>query len=80
MPDDELYDIVINTFGRWSHPYRKIGRMLFWMPKFKNASPYPLPQEIPKDALEIAKLALKRMSGVDLQTRISVFQVCKLYV
>ncbi|XP_013785802.1 evolutionarily conserved signaling intermediate in Toll pathway, mitochondrial-like isoform X2 [Limulus polyphemus] len=70
MPDSEVKEILINTFGKQSHVFRKYGRMMYWMPKFKNITPFPLPDPLPKDPLELAKLALRRIS-VDLQTEIS---------
>lgn len=35
MPDTEMEHILRNTFGKQSHPMRKYGRMMYWMPKFK---------------------------------------------
>lgn len=35
MPDTETEMILKNTFGKNSHPVRKFGRMMYWMPKFK---------------------------------------------
>lgn len=36
MPDYEMQDILLNTFGRRGHPTLKYMRMMYWMPKFKN--------------------------------------------
>ena len=47
---------------------------MFWMPKFKNASPYRLPRELPKDPKELALLAIKRITGVDPATEIDVYE------
>lgn len=35
MPDTEMEMILMNAFGKYSHPIRKYGRMMYWMPKFK---------------------------------------------
>ena len=48
--------------------------MTYWMTKFMNANPFPLPDPLPLDALELALLAIKRMC-IDVQTKISVFSV-----
>jgi signaling intermediate in Toll pathway protein len=79
MPDPEMESLLINIFGRRGHPVRKYWRMMYWMPKFKNISPWPLPNPVPNDSLELAKLALERMSSVDLQSKVTVYQVgCNL--
>nr|AAF01220.1 ECSIT [Drosophila melanogaster] len=61
MPDHEMEAMLLNVFGRQGHPLRKYWRMMYWMPKFKNLSPWPLPDPVPDDTLEMAKLALERM-------------------
>ncbi|XP_046996827.1 evolutionarily conserved signaling intermediate in Toll pathway, mitochondrial [Schistocerca americana] len=78
MPDAELETILINIFGRRGHPVRKYWRMMYWMPKFKNLSPWPLPNPVPNDNLELAKLAMKRISSVDLQSKVVVYQTAEL--
>lgn len=74
MPDIEMGDILRATFGKWGFPVRKYMRMMYWMPKFKHLSPFPLPTTLPLDAFELAKLAIARMCGVDLESTVSVFQ------
>lgn len=76
MPDVEMEDLLINIFGRRGHPVRKYWRMMYWMPKFKNISPWLLPNPVPSCSLELAKLALERMSSVDLQSKVSVYEAC----
>lgn len=44
------------------------------MPKFKNLSPWVVPNPPPNEALELAKLAVERMCSVDLRTKISIYQ------
>nr|CAD7612298.1 unnamed protein product [Timema genevievae] len=70
-----MEDILVNIFGRKGHPLRKYWRMMYWMPKFKNLSPWPLPRPIPQDSQLLARLALSRMSSVDLQTSVCTYQV-----
>ena len=74
MPDYEMEDMLVNIFGRKGHPVRKFWRMMYWMPKFKNLSPWLCPNPVPDETLEIAKLALERMCSVDLQSKISVYK------
>ena len=67
-----------NIFGRHSYPFKKMGRMLYWMPKFKNISPWPLPHEVPKCPFELAQLAMKRMTSVDPSSEIETFETKEL--
>ena len=74
MPDEELGHLLRNIFGIHSAPYRRYARMCYWMPKFKNMSPFALPTEVPKDPLQLAELAVNRILGsVDPLTSISVY-------
>ncbi|XP_049960244.1 evolutionarily conserved signaling intermediate in Toll pathway, mitochondrial isoform X2 [Schistocerca serialis cubense] len=75
-----MYYRCVRANGRqWrGHPVRKYWRMMYWMPKFKNLSPWPLPNPVPNDNLELAKLAMKRISSVDLQSKVVVYQTAEL--
>lgn len=53
---------------------RKFWRMMYWMPKFKNLSPWVVPNPPPNDAFELARLAIERMCSVDLQSMINVYE------
>lgn len=75
IPDKDFQYILMQTFGYRSIPIRKFYRMMYWMPKFKHASPFPLPNPVPDDTLELAVLALKRITSVDAQTNVNVYQV-----
>ncbi len=70
--------MVLNIFGRHGHPTKKLMRMSYWMPKFKNLSPWALPDKIPSSNLEIAKLAVRRMCSVDPASELEVFQTSEL--
>ncbi|CAD6992329.1 unnamed protein product [Ceratitis capitata] len=74
IPDYEMEAMLLNIFGRRGHPLRKYWRMMYWMPKFKNLSPWPLPNPLPDDTLDIAKMAIDRMCTVDLRSKVSVFE------
>uniref|UniRef100_A0A1Y1MVW3 Evolutionarily conserved signaling intermediate in Toll pathway, mitochondrial n=1 Tax=Photinus pyralis TaxID=7054 RepID=A0A1Y1MVW3_PHOPY len=74
LPDKEVETMLLNIFGKRGYPLRKLWRIMYWMPKFKNLSPWPVPQPLPNDTLELAKLAVARIGSVDIQTQISVFQ------
>lgn len=76
MPDSEMETILLNIYGKRGFPLRKYWRMMYWMPKFKNLSPWRLPKKMPTDILEIAKLAIERITSVDNNMKITVFEVC----
>lgn len=69
-----MQDILVNTFGRRGHPFLKYMRMLYWMPKFKNASPWLLPNPVPNDTMELARLAVERMCTVDLTSKVHIYE------
>jgi signaling intermediate in Toll pathway protein len=73
-PDYEMEDLLSNIFGRKGFPLRKYWRMMYWMPKFKNASPWPLPNPLPDDIFELAKCAIQRIASADVQSQITVYQ------
>lgn len=79
MPDSELEGIIIEVFSKYSHVWRKCARMTYWYTKIKNINPFPLPEKLPDDALELAVLALKRMC-LDVQTKISVLSVWMMFL
>ena len=74
VPDDDMGYKLIRIFGQESHAFRKYQRMMYWMPKFKFANPYYVPYVLPNDDIELAKMALNRMS-VDLENKITVHHV-----
>jgi signaling intermediate in Toll pathway protein len=77
-PDSELDQMVLNIFGRHGHPTKKLRRMNYWMPKFKNLSPWALPEKIPNSNLEIGKLAVQRMGSVDPASEMEIFETSEL--
>lgn len=73
IPDYEMEAMLLNVFGKRGHPLRKYWRMMYWMPKFKNLSPWPVPFPPPSDIQELARLAIERMCSVDLKSKVEVF-------
>ena len=41
--DEQFAALTVKVFGAWTHVVRKAKRQLYWLPKFKNANPYPVP-------------------------------------
>lgn len=74
VPDREMQDLILRTFGERGMVWRKMARMNYWMSKIKNASPFPLPEKMPTDSLEMSKILLKRICP-DLQTKIQCYRV-----
>ncbi|CAH0562158.1 unnamed protein product [Brassicogethes aeneus] len=73
MPDYEMEDMLLNIFGKKGFPLRKFWRMMYWMPKFKNLSPWPVPNPPPDDMLDLAKLAIDRISSIDAQSKTTIY-------
>ena len=48
--------------------------MAYWLPKFKNLSPWSLPEVMPNETLELAKLAVARMNSVEPSAEMEVFE------
>nr|CAG4642564.1 EOG090X07J4 [Evadne anonyx] len=78
IPDPEVEAMIMNTFGKHGHPMKKLMRMSYWLPKFKHASPWALPEVIPSSNLEIGKLAVARMCSVDPASVIETFETKEL--
>ena len=65
--------MLLNIFGKHGFPVKKLMRMQYWMPKFKNLSPWALPENLPSTTIDLAKLAIARMGSVDLGSELDVF-------
>ncbi|KAL1130736.1 hypothetical protein AAG570_011977 [Ranatra chinensis] len=71
IPDWNMEDQLINVFGKKGFPLRRYWRMMYWMPKFRNLSPWPLPHDLPNDTYLLAILAIQRITSVDIYMEIS---------
>ncbi|XP_003746835.1 evolutionarily conserved signaling intermediate in Toll pathway, mitochondrial [Galendromus occidentalis] len=78
IPDQEFRLMILDIFGPETHVFKLYCRMMYWMPKFSNASPYRLPKRLPRDAKELALLGIQRITGVDRATEIEVFEAREL--
>ncbi|KAL4701904.1 hypothetical protein ACJJTC_013763 [Scirpophaga incertulas] len=74
IPDTEMEQMLLNIFGRRGIPLRKFWRMMYWMPKFKNLSPWLLPEKLPDNTLDLAKMAIQRIMSVDPTVKINIYQ------
>lgn len=72
IPDYEMEAMLLNVFGKRGHPLRKYWRMMYWMPKFKNLTPWPVPFPPPSDIQELARLAIERMCSIDLKSKVEM--------
>ncbi|KPP63366.1 evolutionarily conserved signaling intermediate in Toll pathway, mitochondrial-like [Scleropages formosus] len=73
MPNVETKVLLVQIFGEKSHPMRKYQRMMYWFPKFKHANPYPVPLQLPRDPVDLARFSLNRIAH-DLDARVAVYQ------
>ncbi|OBS79431.1 hypothetical protein A6R68_18182 [Neotoma lepida] len=74
MPNAETEFLLTQVFGRKSYPMLKFLRMKLWFTRFKNINPYPVPQDLPQDPLDLAKLSLRHMEP-DLSAKVTVYQM-----
>lgn len=74
MPDVEMQDMLLNIFGKHGAPLKKFWRMMYWMPKFANLNPWPCARPAPKDPRVLARLAMSKVSSIDVQTKITEFE------
>ncbi|CAF92631.1 unnamed protein product [Tetraodon nigroviridis] len=74
MPNVETKVLLVQIFGEKSHPMRKYQRILYWFPKFKHLNPFPVPQELPADPVDLARFSLTRIAD-DLDAEVTVYQV-----
>ncbi|KAJ8008109.1 hypothetical protein DPEC_G00101350 [Dallia pectoralis] len=73
MPNMETKVLIVQIFGEKSHPMRKFQRIMYWFPKFKNLNPFPVPQQLPEDPVDLARLSLGRIAN-DLDAKVTVYQ------
>ncbi|XP_048344217.1 evolutionarily conserved signaling intermediate in Toll pathway, mitochondrial isoform X1 [Sphaerodactylus townsendi] len=74
MPNKETLFLLFQIFGKKSHPVRKYQRLLYWFPKFKHINPHPVPDPLPQDPVDLARLSLRRIAA-DLDARITAYQL-----
>lgn len=74
IPDYEMYQIVVNTFGINSLVTKKIYCLLYWFPKFSQLNPWPVPTPTPTDPKELAYLAMEKISSIDCQSELTIFR------
>ncbi|XP_069123626.1 evolutionarily conserved signaling intermediate in Toll pathway, mitochondrial-like [Argopecten irradians] len=77
IPDDKMEIMIEERFGHGSYVSRKYMRMMYWMPKFRHANPYPVPFHLPEDPIQLAILALRRMA-IDLNNRVTVWKTVEV--
>ncbi|XP_076006906.1 evolutionarily conserved signaling intermediate in Toll pathway, mitochondrial [Genypterus blacodes] len=73
-PNMETKVLLYQIFGEKGHPMRKFQRLMYWFPKFKHANPFPVPQQLPVDPVELAHLSLTRIAN-DLDAQVTVYQM-----
>ena len=75
-PDAVTYSLLVEVFGRRSLPVEKCERMLYWFERYKDADPYWIDGDLPKEILEMSKLALRRI--VNSNGSITEHEVCMI--
>ncbi|XP_054457638.1 evolutionarily conserved signaling intermediate in Toll pathway, mitochondrial [Anoplopoma fimbria] len=74
MPNMETKVLLVQIFGEKGHPMRKYQRIMYWFPKFKHVNPFPVPQQLPEDPVDLARFSLNRIAN-DRSSEITVYQL-----
>ncbi|XP_040887264.1 evolutionarily conserved signaling intermediate in Toll pathway, mitochondrial [Toxotes jaculatrix] len=74
MPNIETKVLLVQIFGEKSHPMRKYQRIMYWFPKFKHINPFPVPQLLPEDPVDLAHFSLTRIAN-NLDAKVTVHQL-----
>ncbi|XP_019343728.2 evolutionarily conserved signaling intermediate in Toll pathway, mitochondrial [Alligator mississippiensis] len=74
MPDQKTRFLLLKIFGEQSHPAYKYQRIMYWFPKFKHINPYPLPDPLPRDPVDLARHSLTRIAA-DASARVTIYQM-----
>ncbi len=65
-PSMETYEIVKAVFGK-SLPLEKCVRIMYLFDKYRDMDPYEIHSELPTNPVELSRLALFRIAGMDGQ-------------
>lgn len=74
MPNKETEFLLLQIFGRKSYPMLKFVRMKLWFSRFKNINPFPVPRDLPRDPVDLAKLGLRHMEP-NLNATVTIYQM-----
>ncbi|XP_043594572.1 evolutionarily conserved signaling intermediate in Toll pathway, mitochondrial [Bombus pyrosoma] len=74
IPDYEMQKMIVDTFGKNGLVMKKCCSMFYWLPKFSQLNPWPLPVPIPTDAKVLAQFALAKISSIDVQANTTVYR------
>lgn len=78
IPDVEMQQMLLNIFGVQGSPLKKFWRMMYWMPKFSNLNPWKCSRPLPKDPRLVAKLAINKLSSIDVTTIVTEYKTKEL--
>ncbi|KAM6909488.1 evolutionarily conserved signaling intermediate in Toll pathway, mitochondrial [Xenentodon cancila] len=79
LPNIETKVLLVQIFGDKSHPVRKYQRLMYWFPKFKHVNPFPVPQQLPEDPIDLARFSLTRIAD-DLDAKVTVYQLPSTHI
>ncbi|CAL7941246.1 unnamed protein product [Xylocopa violacea] len=73
IPDYEMQQMILNTFGKHNLVLKKCWSMCYWLPKFAHLNPWPVPTPVPTDPKELAQFAIKKLASADVQANVVVY-------
>lgn len=72
-PDKELEYLIVRRFSKHSIVWQKVCRMNYWMAKLSFIDQNKLPEKLPKQTHELAKLGMIRMmKPIDFRSEVTV--------
>ncbi|XP_017878504.1 evolutionarily conserved signaling intermediate in Toll pathway, mitochondrial [Ceratina calcarata] len=74
LPDYEMQQMILNTFGDKNLVIKKCWTMFYWLPKFAELNPWPVPHPTPTDPKVLAQIAMEKVSGADPQTKLTMYR------
>ncbi|CAD1478835.1 unnamed protein product, partial [Heterotrigona itama] len=74
IPDYDVQKMILEIFGKNGLVMKKCFSMFYWLPKFSQLNPWPIPRPTPTDAKVLAEYALKKISSIDVQANITLYK------
>ena len=64
-PNTDTLDIMLDVFGPRCGPVDLMRQLWYWVPKLRNLNPWLVPDPLPSNPLDTAKILLERMGDYD---------------
>lgn len=78
MPDYDMQELIINIFGLRTWPARKFATLAYWMAKFHEINPWPIPDPTPTDPKVLGEYALKKLASKDVLSKVTEYKTVNI--